>query len=401
MTSEWSHTTLGEVCQIQSGAGFPLKHQGCREGDFPVFKVGDMNSDGNENYLIKTPNYISEEIRKALGAKVLPPESIVFPKVGGAIATNKKRRIKVPSCVDNNVMGLIPNQERISSDFLAWWIHGIDIYEFSNKANPPSITQATVKDWPIAIPPLDEQQLIVTVLDEAFEGLARARAHAEANLQNARELFESIKADKLARGVSDGENVTLSDVAEIKSSLVDPREDSYIDMLHLGAGNMITGTDELIEVKTAREEKLKSGKYFFDETMVLYSKIRPYLRKAARPDFQGLCSADVYPLIPNPKRLDRDFLFHLLLGHDFTEYAIGGSDRAGMPKVNRNHMFAYHFKLPPLDMQRCIASAIDEAYVSCRTLSELANKKIQDIDGLRQSLLQKAFTGKMMAQGSA
>ncbi|MCT8970793.1 restriction endonuclease subunit S [Microbaculum marinisediminis] len=391
----WSHATLGEVCQIQSGAGFPLKHQGCPKGDFPVFKVGDMNTVGNEDYLIETPNYISEEIRNALGAKVLPPESIVFPKVGGAIATNKKRRIKVASCVDNNIMGLIPDQEKISSDFLAWWMRGIDIYEFSNKANPPSITQATVKDWPIAIPPLEEQQRIVAVLNEAFRGLARARENAEANLQNARELFESIKADELGRCVSDGENVTLSDVAEIKSSLVDPREDSYIDMLHLGAGNMITGTDELIDVKTAREEKLKSGKYLFNETTVLYSKIRPYLRKAARPDFQGLCSADVYPLTPNPDKLDRDFLFHMLLGHDFTEYAISGSDRAGMPKVNRKHLFAYRFELPPLDMQRRIAEVIDEVHISCRALSELANKKIQDIEDLRQSLLQKAFAGEL------
>jgi type I restriction enzyme S subunit len=70
------------------------------------------------------------------------------------------------------------------------------------------------------------------------------------------------------------------------------------DLPHVGAGNMITGSDELVGVMTAREEKLISGKYFFDETMVLYSKIRPYLRKAARPDFSGLCSADVYPCIP-------------------------------------------------------------------------------------------------------
>jgi type I restriction enzyme S subunit len=259
----------------------------------------------------------------------------------------------------------------------------------------PRANVSELLTFPILLPPLEEQQRIVAVLDEAFEGLARIRAHAEANLQNAKELFESIKADELAYSGSDREEVILSDVADINSGLVDPREDEYADMLHLGAGNMITGTDELVDVKTAREEKLKSGKYLFDQTTVLYSKIRPYLRKAARPDFQGLCSADVYPLTPKPDRLDRDFLFHLLLGNDFTEYAISGSDRAGMPKVNRNHMFAYRFELPPLEAQRRIATVIDEAHISCSALVELAKKKLHDLDELRQSLLQKAFAGEL------
>ncbi len=56
--------------------------------------------------------------------------------------------------------------------------------------------------------------------------------------------------------------------------------------------------------------------------------------------------------------MDRDFLFHMLLGYDFTEYAISGSDRAGMPKVNRNHMFAYSFQLPPLEAQKEIAGLV-------------------------------------------
>ena len=55
--------------------------------------------------------------------------------------------------------------------------------------------------------------------------------------------------------------------------------------------------------------------------MVLYSKIRPYLKKVARPDFQGLCSADIYPLKPTSNAITRDFLFHLLLTKGFTDYA--------------------------------------------------------------------------------
>jgi type I restriction enzyme S subunit len=266
----------------------------------------------------------------------------------------------------------------------------------ANGAAIPGISRTDVTDYQIPLPPLEEQRQIVAVLDEAFEGLSRARAHAEANLQNARELFESIKADALDYNGPNRETVVLSDVADVTSGLVDPRKAAYAELPHVGAGNMITGSDELVGVITAREEKLISGKYLFDQSMVLYSKIRPYLRKAARPNFGGLCSADVYPVAPKKGVLDRDFLFHLLLGHDFTAYAISGSDRAGMPKVNRNHMFAYTFDLPPLEEQQKIGTVIDEAHIACSELIELAKTKLQSVDALRQSLLQKAFAGELL-----
>lgn len=177
---------------------------------------------------------------------------------------------------------------------------------------------------PIPLPPLDEQKRIVAILDEAFEGLDRARANAEANLADARELFAECHRVALSSCAGAGARVRLDAVADITSSLVDPKRDEYADLPHVGAGNMETGTDTLTNVQTAREEGLKSGKYLFDRSMVLYSKIRPYLRKASRPNFDGLCSADVYPLAPKAGTLDRSYLFYLLLGPGFTEYAIWG-----------------------------------------------------------------------------
>lgn len=72
-----------------------------------------------------------------------------------------------------------------------------------------------------------------------------------------------------------------------------------------------------------------------------YSKIRHFLMKVVRPKFKGLCSADIYPLVPIQKYITRDSLFRLLLISDFTEYAINGSARAGMPKVNCESLYPF------------------------------------------------------------
>lgn len=185
--------------------------------------------------------------------------------------------------------------------------------------------------------------------------------------------------------------VRLSDVCSISSSLVDPRDANYVDLLHVGGANIESATGVLIDLKTAREEGLKSGKFLFDESMVLYSKIRPYLMKVARPDFRGLCSADIYPLLPHAKRLDHGYLYHVLLGADFTEYAIAGSARAGMPKVNREHLFAYSFCLPPLAEQRRIVGILDEAFDGIATAKVNAEKNLQNARALFESHREAVF----------
>jgi type I restriction enzyme S subunit len=392
----WELVNIGAHCRFENGdrgKNYPGRKAFVSKG-VPFVNAGHL---GKGQLDLSEMNYIPREHFERLGSGKIQSRDLLFCLRGSlgkyAVVDNLEEGAIASSLV------IVRPSEKLSPHYLSYYFGSSlcteEISQYANGAAQPNLSAKSLAAFKIPLPPLDEQQQIVAILDEAFEGLDRAKANTEANLKSARELFESIKEDGLAYREPDREEVVLSDVANITSGLVDPREDAYADMLHLGAGNMITGKDELVDVRTAREEKLKSGKYLFDEKAVLYSKIRPYLRKAARPDFQGLCSADVYPLTPKPDRLDKDFLFHMLLGHDFTEYAISGSDRAGMPKVNRNHMFAYRFELPPVEAQKRIATVIDEANISCHALVELANKKLQSLTDLRQSLLHKAFAGEL------
>ncbi len=184
----------------------------------------------------------------------------------------------------------------------------------------------------------------------------------------------------------------LGDVCDISSALVDPREFKYMDFIHVGGANIESATGRLIELKTVKDDEITSGKFVFDETMILYCKIRPYLMKIARPDFPGLCSADIYPLTPRNNQIDRDFLFYLLFSSEFTEFAIAGSARAGMPKVNRDHLFAFQFLCPPLPEQQRIVGVLDEAFASLAIAQANTEKNRQNARALFESQLQSVFT---------
>ena len=121
----------------------------------------------------------------------------------------------------------------------------------------------------------------------------------------------------------------------IVNGQVDPTNPPYIDMKHVGLENIEKHTGRLLFIKTAREEKLTSGKYFFNKGTVLYGKIRPELRKVYYAEFDGICSADIYPLKPK-ENLYPKFLKYLITDERFYRFAVSASMRTGMPKINRD-----------------------------------------------------------------
>jgi type I restriction enzyme S subunit len=94
-------------------------------------------------------------------------------------------------------------------------------------------------------------------------------------------------------------------------------------------------------------------------------------------------------------QLTRDFLFYLLLAPRFTEYAIAGSARAGMPKVNRDHLFAFPACLPPLKKQKQYAEQLDALHEETQRLESLYQRKLAALEALKKSLLHQAFSGQL------
>lgn len=136
--------------------------------------------------------------------------------------------------------------------------------------------------------------------------------------------------------------------------MVDPTDEKYCDLPHIGAANIEKGTGQLLPYNTAKEDALISGKYLFFENDVIYSKVRPYFAKATLPKFAGLCSADAYPLHPNAEIITPYFLLQSILHNRFTKFTSSISKRTGMPKVNRDDLSFYQFYVPSIKEQKKI-----------------------------------------------
>jgi len=180
----------------------------------------------------------------------------------------------------------------------------------------------------------------------------------------------------------------LLTTVRIANGQVSPKVEPYRSMILVAPDHIESATGKLLAKETAAEQRAISGKYIFEKGDIVYSKIRPYLRKAIEADFPGLCSADMYPLKPALDVSSR-FMLAVLLGHRYSKYAESVSVRSGMPKINRAEMAEFAFGLPPLLEQRAIADVLSDVDALLGALDRLIVKKRH----LKQAAIQRLLTG--------
>ncbi len=192
------------------------------------------------------------------------------------------------------------------------------------------------------------------------------------------------------------QNVALEDVCSIEAALVDPTLPEYQQMLHLGIDKIESATGKLLPLSTAADDRVTSAKYHFTQRDVVYSKIRPELRKATFPRFSGLASADAYPLRASEKCLP-EFLLLLLLTDAFRDASVAKSGRTKMPKINRRELFSIQVPIPPLSVQRRIVDLVGALDMQLAALlSERAAAHAMSLAAAGDAVAQGLDRGAMM-----
>ena len=191
--SDWEETTLGEVSTVLAGYGFPERLQGRTSGDLGFFKVGDISAawQRNQKVLTQANHYISNAEAVGLRAKPLPAGTVVFAKIGAAIALNRRAILGQRSLVDNNVMGLGAG-DRINPKFLFHFVCTLKLDELARATTVPSIRKGDVEGIALRLPPLAEQQRIVTEVERRLSVIEELETVVSANLQRAIRLRQSI-----------------------------------------------------------------------------------------------------------------------------------------------------------------------------------------------------------------
>ena len=260
----------------------------------------------------------------------------------------------------------------------------------------------------LSVPPSDVQHKIANYLD-------RKCSRIDAIIARQQEVIEKLKAYKLSvitEAVTKGLNpdVPMKDsgvewigeipnhwevmkfgrCATIKSNLVAP--DNYADYPQISPDSIEKNSGRIIDCKTVKDAGVISWNHLFFKGQIIYSKIRPMLNKVVIAPFDGLCSADMYPIETNN---NTQFLVYMMLSDYFTsQVGLVTENRVKMPKINQNELGAIMVTIPPQSEQETISQYLLE---KCSSIDAAIDKKqglIGKLIDYKKSLIYEVVTGK-------
>lgn len=381
---KWPLVKISDFCQTGSGGTPSREVLEFYQGNIPWIKSGDLR----ENIVTSATEFISDEAIQKSSAKIVPCGAILVAMYGATVG--RMALLGIDAATNQAVCNVVPDPSKADTKYVYYALLS-KVPDFLRSAiggAQPNISQGLIRTTEIPLPPLPEQERIAAILDKAH-AIRRKRQQA---IQLADDFLRAVFLDMFGDVIEGGSNVVrFSDIALLDASMVDPRDEEYSDLIHIGPDRVEKKVGKLLPALTAREEGLISKKFLFDDRYVLYSKIRPYLRKCAMAEGVGLCSADMYPVRPIESVATREFLWMLLLSDFFTAYTESLPARANIPKLNREELEAFTLSLPDYSEQLKFSSIVKATNIaSQRTVQSAAY-----VDGALESLSQKAFSGQL------
>ena len=371
------------------------------------FRYIDIDSINNQKQLVSEPKILAVKNAPSRASRQLQDGDTLFSMVRPYLKNIAYIDASLSDCVGSTGFYVCRPHSNFNSKYIYYLMTSSYVVDGLNKYmrgdNSPSIRGEDIENFYYPIPPISEQQRIVIRIESLFTKLDEAKEKAQEVVDG----FETRKAAILHKAFSgkltanwrkeNGVNTIgyakrrFDEVAIIKSNLVDPAE--YQDYPHIAPDNIEKKTGVLLEYHTIAEDGVKSDKHRFYPGQILYSKIRPNLSKVVVVDFDGLCSADMYPIEAIG---DAKCLWYFMLSENFLEQASSAGSRSVLPKINQKELSALTVTIPDsIEEQKEIANIIDSLFAKEYQVKETAEAVIEQIDTMKKAILARAFRGEL------
>ncbi len=360
--SEWKTQKLGEVCKIEK-----KKYNG-----------SNLAYVGMEDIESNTGRFLGSKIPKSVKSSTFKftSEHILYGRLRPYL-----NKVMLPDFEGHCSSEIFPIKvsKELDRSFLFYWLTQkkiiLKIDETCTGTRMPRANMEKVLNFSLVIPPIEEQKRIVEILDKAFEGIAQAEANTRRNLINARELFDSYLNQVFTKHDQNWTQEPLGKVCTLQRGYDLPQRLRVEGKFPLVSSSGIIDSHQEAKVKapgvvTGRSGSIGSLFYvkenFWPLNTVLYVK-----------DFH---------------ENDPEFIFYLLKHFNLGKYASG----AGVPTLNRNHVHSVLVKKPIfIEEQKNLVKSLNKLQEYQKRLETIYQRKLEAIAELKQSILEKAFTGQL------
>lgn len=390
MKEGWEVKKLGDVCNTGAG-GTPLKtHKDYYEGGtIPWLLSGEVS----QGEIIEAKNFITEKGLKNSSAKLFPPNTVLVAMYGAT--AGQVGILRFEAATNQAVCGILPNDKTVPEFlFYCFLSKKEELVAQAVGGAQPNISQIKIKNTKIPLPPLPEQQRIVSILDQAFAAIDKAKANAEQNLLNAKELFESYLKGVFENGSENWKNKTLGELCTFTQGIqrgVKLQSETQAN----GQVRFLRIVDYTQGNEPPRYIDHPGDKYILNEEDVAL------VRYGASTGFvchgmEGALANNLFRVIPKSfEKLSNRFLAVYLKSPIFQDVIKSTMNGAAMPAISFGLIKEIPFPLPDLEEQQTIIQKISAVQAETQKLEAVYQKKMDDLEELKKSILQKAFAGEL------
>ena len=388
MKAGWQIKKLGDICQTGSG-GTPLKSKKefYDKGNIPWLMSGEV---GQGDVLAAT-HFITKAGLENSSARIFPKNTVLVAMYGAT--AGEVGLLRFESSTNQAVCGISPNEHFIPEFLYFCLLSKKDelISQATGNAQP-NISQIKIKNTKIPVPTIDEQQRIVTILDEAFESIATATANAKKNLTNARELFESYLQTIIENKGVNWKDKTLGDVCTLYQGIAINSKTKHA---------LVEKSDlPLLRIKDLKnntvEQYIDPNNYpvnaLVNEDDILYTRTGS-LGLVFRGK-RGVLHNNSFKVVPN-EELAKDYLFIWLQNPSFKSKIMKLALKAAQPDITHAIFKIQDIAIPPLKEQRLIIKKLDALSAETHRLEAIYQQKLTALDELKKSILNQAFSGQL------
>ena len=405
--SNWCWSYWKYCGKFIAGNGFKNIYQGFTQYDIPYYKVGSLKFCDEGNYLIDETNTINEEIRTKLKAVKIPVNSIIFAKIGEAIKLNRRCLNKIECCIDNNLMAFI--SEKYFYKYIFYWTKSLNFYELTNATTVPALRKTDLENIPIPLPPLNEQQRIVNIIESLFAKLDRAKELIENTLvqfeQNKMAILHKAFTGELTVKWRKENNIDLSSwqektIDELCTSLkygTSKKSNPEGSVVVLRMGNLQNGEIDWSNLMYT-DDKDDIEKYLLKKGDVLFNRTNS-------PELVGKTSIyrGEYPAIyagyliklDYGKDIIGEYLNYIMNSTKAKHYCYTvKTDGVSQSNINAKKIGAFEIPVPTIEEQQEIVNILDKLLAKYNKIKNL-EQQLEKIELLKKAILAKAFRGEL------
>jgi type I restriction enzyme S subunit len=404
---EWPTIKLGDISEVitkgttPTSVGFEFTASGVN-----FVKIESISLDGD--FIPSKFAAVSNECHESLKRSQLKEGDILF-SIAGALGRTALVTQKILPANTNQALAII----RIKKDVLIdkrYLILALktgftleQIEKHQGGVAQQNLSLGQMKTFEIPLPPIPEQQRIVAILDQAFADIEKARASAEKNLKNARELFDSYLNRAFDENKTNWPIMDLGQIAEVKGGkrlpkgyrpTIEKTKYPYVRVADFDN----KGSVNLVGMRYISEEvHNKIKRYTISSKDVFITIVGATIGKSGivPKELNGANLTENACKLVLGSNMSNKFIYYFTITKTFYEQVGLNTRTAAQPKLALERLKTINLAIPPIDVQETLSAKFNAVWLEAQRLDMIYQRKIASLDELKKSLLQKAFSGEL------